>query len=106
MFLVRARLYFVLSVLGPVLGKSKPNSVRSAGVLRYGWSVCYAQIKETLRQYTVAAYKPDFETLTVTTFCMPEVMALVDADLFVAGIKWQRLQGSACVTRRNEQLSG
>jgi hypothetical protein len=44
-------------------------------------------------RYTVSAYAADFESMSVTTFCMPEVLAFTDADMFVAGISWQKLKG-------------
>ncbi len=35
----------------------------------------------------------------VTTFCMPEVLVMVEADMIIAGVHWQQMKGSTVAVR-------
>ncbi len=76
----------------------KHRATSKASFARWGVAsplVSHDQVKIIVEQYTVAVYAADFESLTVTSFCMHEVMAFIEADMYVAGISWTKLKGDS-----------
>ncbi len=55
------------------------------------------QVKGLCQQYSVAAISQNFAAVTVTTFCMPEILALTDATMWIAGVPWEKLAGDGSV---------
>jgi len=49
------------------------------------------EVQASCQDYQINIISPGFQNIAVTTFCMPEVLALVDADVWVCGVPWAKL---------------